>query len=87
MIYRCPDGHISFARELKYCGMKDCGGDIQVISNAEIDWFYRISESGLAIREEDLHMIIEDKNMPDETKSRLIQVFPVLKKRRRFWSR
>ena len=66
--------------------MKDCGRAIEVISDRDIEWFYKISQTGLAIPEKDLHMIIEDKNMPADTKKAIKEVFPELeRKKKRFW--
>lgn len=84
MIYRCPDAHISFARELRYCGMKDCSKQIEVVSNADIEWLYKISPNGLAMSEKDLHKMLNDKNMPKEVKEAVKAAFPELK-RKRFW--
>ena len=85
MIYRCPDGHISFARELRYCGMKGCDKQIVALDAADVEWFYKISADGLAINEKDLPMILEDKNMPNDVKKLIREVFPQLKRKRRFW--
>lgn len=64
--------------------MKDCDKPVKIISDKDIDWFYRISPEGLAIREKDLHMILEDKNMPNDVKEAVKNVFPELKRRKRF---
>jgi hypothetical protein len=64
--------------------MKDCGKPVKIISDKDIDWFYKISPEGLAIQEKDLHMILEDKNMPNEVKEAVKDVFPELKRRKRF---
>lgn len=85
MIYRCNARHISFAKELRYCGMKGCGEPVDAISNRDIEWFYKINEAGLTIDEMDLPMIIKDKNMPDEVKRSIKEVFPGLWKRGKFW--
>jgi hypothetical protein len=90
MIYRCLDGHISFSKEqqLTHCGMKGCSRSIDAISDIDVEWFYKISPDGLAINEKDLHMIIEDKNMPKEAKQAVKEAFPKLEKeRKRFWPR
>lgn len=87
LIYRCADGHISFARELRHCGMKDCGQPAEIISDKDIEWLYKISPNGLAISEKDLHKILDDKNMPQEVKEAVKKVFPELKGRKRFWFR
>ena len=84
MIYRCPDGHISFARELRYCGMKGCSKQIEVVSKADLEWLYKISPDGLAMNEKDLRKVLGDKDMPKEVKDGLKEAFPELKKRR-FW--
>jgi hypothetical protein len=84
LIYRCPDGHISFARELRHCGMKDCGKPAETISDKDIEWLYKISPNGLAISEKDLPKILDDKNMPKEVKEAVKEVFPDLKRKKRF---
>jgi hypothetical protein len=84
MIYRCPDGHISFARELLRCGMKDCDNPVDMVSDVDIEWFYNISPSGLAINEQDLHMILKDRNMPQDVKDRVREIFPAAQKKKRF---
>jgi hypothetical protein len=87
MIYRCPDGHISFAKGLRYCGMKGCGRPIETVSDREIEWLYKINPNGLAMNERDLHKMLEDRNMPKEVKEAVKEVFPELKHRKRFWFR
>jgi hypothetical protein len=85
LIYRCLDGHISFSKEqLLHCGMKGCSRSVDAISDRNIEWFYKISPGGLAINEQDLHMIIEDKSMPKDAKEAVKEAFPRLK-RKRFW--
>lgn len=76
MIYRCQDGHISFSKQLYSCGMKGCGLPVETVSDEDIEWFYRISAGGLAINERDLHMILEDRNMPRKVKEAVRRVFP-----------
>lgn len=86
MIYRCAEGHISFAKNLVHCGMKGCTLSVDTMSDADVEWFYRISPEGLAINETDLHMILEDRNMPKEVKEMIKQTFPNVKKKGfRFW--
>jgi hypothetical protein len=85
LICKCPDGHISFARELRYCGMKGCGKPVTTVSNIDIEWFYKINPDGLAIEEKDLHKILQDRNMPKEVKEIMKETFPELRKPR-FWS-
>ncbi len=86
MIYRCAAGHVSFARELARCGMKGCELSVDAVSDADVEWFYRISPDGLAINEADLHMILEDRNMPEEVKETVRKTFPRAKKRGfKFW--
>jgi hypothetical protein len=86
MIYRCAGGHISFAKSLMHCGMKGCELSVDAISDADVEWFYKISPEGLAINQADLHMILEDKNMPKEVKEMIKQAFPDVKKKGfRFW--
>ena len=84
MIYRCPDDHISFARELRHCGMKDCGKPVEIINNRDIEWFYKISPDGLTISERDLPKILDDRNMPKEVKEAMKKEFPNLKRKKRF---
>ena len=62
--------------------MKDCGRPVEIISDKDIDWFYKISPNGLAINRKDLHTIIEDKNMPNDVKAAIKKVFPQLQKRK-----
>jgi hypothetical protein len=64
--------------------MKDCELYVDVISEKEIDWFYKINPTGLAINEKDLNMIIKDKNMPEEVKDAIKALFPKASKKR-FW--
>lgn len=78
LIYRCVAGHISFAKELKYCGMKDCRESIDKVSDIEIEWFYKISPNGLAIPEKDLDMILKDRNMPKDVKKAVKEIIPYL---------
>ncbi|AIF83577.1 hypothetical protein NTE_01514 [Candidatus Nitrososphaera evergladensis SR1] len=87
MIYRCSDGHISFAKEpLLHCGMKGCENSADAVSTVDIEWFYRISPSGLAINEQDLHMILKDRNMPQDVKDRVREIFPAVpEKKKRFF--
>jgi hypothetical protein len=67
--------------------MKGCGKRIDVISDTDIVWFYRIIPDGLAINKKDLHIILEDKTMPNYVKAAVRQVFPELEKRKRIWFR
>ena len=64
--------------------MKGCGKPIKIISGRDMEWFYKISSGGLAVQEKDLHLILEDKNMPKEVKEAVKDVFPELKRRKRF---
>ena len=64
--------------------MKGCGKPIETVSDKDIEWFYKISPSGLAMDEKDLHKILDDRNMPKEVKEAVKEVFPLLKKKR-FW--
>lgn len=56
-----------------------------------IEWFYKIHPEGLAINEKDLHMILEDKDMPEEdVKKAIREVFPELENKKtikKFWFR
>lgn len=56
--------------------MKGCDNPVEVVSDTEIEWFYRISPEGLAINEADLHMILKDSNMPKGVKKLVRQAFP-----------
>ena len=64
--------------------MKGCELSVDVISEREIDWFYKISPIGLAINEKDLGLIIKDRNMPDDVKNVIKEIFPQTAKKR-FW--
>ncbi len=44
----------------------------------DIDWFYKINKDGLCVIE-DLHMIIDDSNMPRDVKKQIQKMFPNLK--------
>lgn len=57
---------------------------MDIISDKNIEWLYKISPNGLAMNEKDLSRLLEDKNMPDEVKESVREVFPQLKKRKRF---
>lgn len=66
--------------------MRGCEKNVDIISQIDIEWFYRISPDGLAISESDMHKILEDRNMPREVKEAVRAVFPNLKKKGlRFW--
>ena len=64
--------------------MKGCGKPIETISEKDIGWLYKISPNGLSMNEKDLHMTLEDKNMPKEVKEAIKEVFPELKRKKRF---
>jgi hypothetical protein len=83
MISECSSGHICFGKEdLSSCRMKDCGRPTVIISPIDIKWFYKINESGLCINRNDLHMIMEDRNMPKEVKKTILRIFPHLEERK-----
>ena len=66
--------------------MKGCEREIEAISDKDIEWFYKISPEGLAIKEKDLHLILKDRNMPKETKAAVLELFPELGQRKwKFW--
>jgi hypothetical protein len=66
--------------------MKGCDRPVDVVSEIDIEWFYRISPEGLAINESDLGKILADRNMPNEVKNAVKETFPSLKKSGfRFW--
>lgn len=57
--------------------MKGCENEqLIAVSDADIEWFYRINPSGLAMDERDLHMILKDGNMPQEVKDTIREIFP-----------
>jgi hypothetical protein len=56
--------------------MKGCGNPVETVSDADIEWFYKISPEGLAMNEADLHMILKDDNMPKDVKKTVRKVFP-----------
>lgn len=64
--------------------MKNCGKPVKIISNKDIEWFYKISPDGLAMQEQDLHMILEDTNMPKDVTEAVKDLFPELKRKKRF---
>jgi hypothetical protein len=80
MIYECTNGHICFSKEedLCICAMKDCRKPTLIISPIDIEWFYKINDSGLCINRKDLEMIIKDRNMPREVKKIILRIFPHL---------
>jgi hypothetical protein len=59
--------------------MKGCIKQTVVISPIDIDWFYKIKKDGLCINRDDLHMIIDDPNMPKDVKKQIQNIFPYLK--------
>lgn len=80
MIYECQMSHICFSKDdLTICAMKGCIKQTVVISPIDIDWFYKINKDGLCINRDDLHMIIDDPNMPKDVKKQIQNVFPYLK--------
>jgi hypothetical protein len=58
--------------------MKDCRKPTLIISPIDIEWFYKINDSGLCINRKDLEMIIKDRNMPREVKKIILRIFPHL---------
>jgi hypothetical protein len=80
MIYECTNGHICFSKEedLCICAMKECRKPTLIISPIDIEWFYKINDSGLCINRKDLEMIIKDRNMPREVKKIILRIFPYL---------
>lgn len=65
--------------------MKGCELSIDVISEREIDWFYKINPNGLAINERDLNKIIRGKNIPEDVKNTIGKLFPQAARKKRFW--
>ena len=77
MIYECPNKHVCFSKdELSNCGMRDCNKQTVKLSLENIKWFYKINKNGLCINRPDLHMIIEDTNMPKDVKKQIQKIFP-----------
>lgn len=58
--------------------MKGCGKAANFISQEDIEWFYQISPAGLAIERKNLRMILQDKNIPIESKRKVKAAFPEL---------
>jgi hypothetical protein len=80
MIYECPSAHICFSKDdLTSCVMKGCIKQTVVISPIDIEWFYKINKDGLCIDKENLHMIIDDSNMPKDVKKQIQNIFTNLK--------
>ena len=65
--------------------MKGCELSVDIISEHDIDWFYKINPDGLAINEKDLNQIIRDKNMPEAVKNEIRRIFPQAMRKKRFW--
>lgn len=66
--------------------MKGCENSVDIISEIDIEWFYKISPAGLAIDESDLDKILKDKSMPTDVKGLVREAFPRLKQKGfRFW--
>lgn len=66
--------------------MSGCEKSVDIVSEIDIEWFYRISAEGLSMNEADMHKILEDRNMPKEVKEMVKKTFPKLKKKGfRFW--
>jgi hypothetical protein len=79
MISESSSGHICFGKgDLSSCAMGDYGRPTVIISPIDIKWVYKINDSGLCINRKDLHMIIEDKNMPKDVKKIIQRIFPRL---------
>ena len=82
MISECSNGHICFGKgDLSSCAMRDCGRPTVIISLVDIQWFYKINESGLCINRKDLHMTLKDRNMPKDVKKTVLKIFPHLEER------
>jgi hypothetical protein len=76
MIYECSSGHICFSNnDLTTCAMKECIKQTDVVSPIDIKWFYKINKEGLCIDRSDLHMIIDDPNMPKDVKKQIGKIF------------
>ena len=80
MIYECPSDHICFSKDdIDTCAMKGCIMQTIVISPIDIKWFYKINKDGGCIDKKDLHMIIDDPNMPKDAKNNTKNI-PYLKR-------
>jgi hypothetical protein len=76
MIFECPSKHICFSKnELASCGMSGCRKLTVNVSLEDINWFYKINKNGLCINRDDLHLIIEDPNMPADVKKKVRKIF------------
>jgi hypothetical protein len=81
MIYECPSGHVCFSKgELNNCAMRGCIKQTIALSPTDINWFYKINNEGLCINRDNLHMIIDDPNMPKNVKKQIEKIFPNLSK-------
>ena len=79
MIYECQKGHICFSKDdLNTCGMKGCDKTTVIISPKDINWFYKINETGLCVNRNDLHRLIEDPNIPRDVKKEITKIFSTL---------
>ncbi len=76
MIYECSLGHICFSKnDLTTCAMKRCVKQTDIISPIDIKWFYKIDKNGLCINRADLHMIMDDPNIPKDVKNQIEKIF------------
>ena len=83
MISECSNGHICFGKgDLSSCAMRDCGRPTVIISLVDIQWFYKINESGLCINRKDLHMTLKDRNMSKDVKKTLYINFPPFRRKK-----
>jgi hypothetical protein len=79
MIYECPSGHICFSKEERNnCAMRGCIKLTIALCPTDINWFYKINKDGLCIDRGDLHMIIDDPNIPKDVKKQIEKIFPHL---------
>jgi hypothetical protein len=60
--------------------MRGCIKQTVVLSPTDIKWFYKINKDGLCIDRDNLHMIIDDTNMPKDVKKQIEKIFPHLYK-------
>ena len=60
--------------------MRGCIKQTVVLSPIDIKWFYKINKDGLCIDRENLHMILDDPNMPKDVKKQIEKIFPHLSK-------
>jgi hypothetical protein len=55
--------------------MKGCDRSTLIINPIDIEWFYKISKTGLFINRSEIHKIIADPNMPKDVKKQIQKLF------------